>query len=114
VIKYRLGIGIKGNKSYQSRIISLYGTWKFTRKLGLSFIMDYGKAKIQTIEFGTNIYLTKKDAVSLLLTNKRKEPLGLNITFTHRFLKQLGAESFLRFKKFQKEAGIEAGARIPF
>lgn len=115
VIKYRLGIGLKEEGRPPVRIISLYGNWKFSRKLGLAFEMDYGKGKIKTIEFGTDISLTEKDKFSFALKNKRGEPLGINITFTHKFLKQLDAETFLRLSKsLKKESTIEAGVRIPF
>lgn len=118
VIKYRLGIGLKGlifkKRTAPSKIISLYGSWKFSRKAGLQFQIDYGQGKIHSIEFGTNVHLTKKDEVVFSLINKRNEPLGMNLIFTHRFLKKLDAEAFLRFKKFSKESSIEAGVKIPF
>jgi len=60
VIKYRIGIGLREEKTSSTKIISLYGTWKFSRKAGLTFAMDYGKGKFKKIEFGTEIYLTKK------------------------------------------------------
>lgn len=113
-IKYRLGIGLSKDNSSPTKIISLFGNWKFNRKLGLIFQMDYGKAKIQAIEFGTNIHLNKKDEIIFSLTDKRQEPLGINITFKHRFLKRNFAETFLRLKKLERESGIETGLRIPF
>lgn len=125
VIKYRLGIGLKGlspsklirssaKGTVPTKVISLYGTWKFSRKAGLSFEMDYGSGKLKRIEFGADIYLTKKDEVTLSITNKRKEPLGIFITFTHKFLKRYVAETFLRLKTSEKEKRLEAGLRIPF
>jgi hypothetical protein len=115
VIKYRLGIGLKEQKPARIKVISLYGTWKFSRKLGLVFQMDYGKGEIHNIEFGVDISLSKRDEIAFALKNKREEPLGFNITFTHRFLKKLDAEAFLRLKKtLRSESAIEAGVRIPF
>ena len=78
--------------------------------------MDYGKGRFGDIEFGANIYLNKKDEIIFFLTNKNKEPLGLNITFTHNFLKNCDAETFFRLKGLldKKETVIEAGVRIPF
>ena len=114
VIKYRLGIGLRDDKTYQTKITSLYGTWKFNRKLGLLFQMDYGRGNIHNIEFGTNIHLTKKDEVIFALANKHNKPLGFRITFTHRFLKKLDAETFLRLKRLQEEKTIETGISIPF
>jgi hypothetical protein len=113
-IKYRLGIGLRKDKSLREKIISLYGSWKFSRKGGLIFQMDYGRASPQNIEFGANIHLTKKDEFTFSLTNPRREPLGICITFTHRFLKQHCPEAFLRLRSRQKEFGVEAGMQMPF
>lgn len=113
-IKYRIGIGLKQKGVQEAKIIYLYGDWKFNRKLGLTYEMDCGEGRIERIEFGANIYLSKEDEVTFSLTNKRNEPLGINITLTHKFLKQNDAEAFLRLKKICRETGIEAGVRIPF
>ena len=113
IIKYRIGIGLRKNKS-ENKIISLFGAWKFSRRGALSFQMDYGKAKIESIDFGANIYLSNKDEVTLELSNKRKEPLGINITFNRKFLKKYGGMSFLKLKHSGKESAVEAGVRIPF
>lgn len=115
VIKYRLGIGIRQKRQSRARIISLYGTWKFSRKAGLIFKMNYGKGKLHSIRFGTSINLNTRDKIVFSLTNKRKQPLGLCITFSHRFLKQLDAETFLRLKRILgEETAIETGLNIPF
>ncbi|MCM8781709.1 MAG: hypothetical protein NC828_01440, partial [Candidatus Omnitrophica bacterium] len=123
VIKYRLGVGIKGvtpiglsagRQGTVPKIICLYGTWKFSRKFGLNFQMDYGQNKIHSIEFGANINFSNKNAVIFSLTNKKDEPLGINVVFSHRFLKKLDADSFLRLKRLKQESAIEAGVRIPF
>lgn len=115
VIKYRLGIGISKERRSQTCVISLYGTWKFSRKLGLVFQMDYSQGEIHNLEFGTDISLSQKDKITFFLKNKRGEPLGLEITFTHRFLEKLDAEAFLRLKeRLREESAIEAGIRIPF
>lgn len=114
VIKYRLGIGMREQKFSLMKIICLYGIWKFSRKAGLIFQMDYGRKAVRNIEFGTNIYLTKRDAITFSLTNKRKEPLGFNMTFTHRFLKKLDAKTFLRLKASGGKAFVETGAQVPF
>ncbi len=115
VIKYRLGVGLRNGRPSQNKIVSLYGTWKFSHKLGLIFEMDYGKNNFQNIEFGADISLSQKDKISFSLKDTKGEPLGLNITFTHRFLNKLDAETFLRAKEILKrESAIEAGVRIPF
>lgn len=116
LIKYRIGIGLRKDKASRARLICLYGSWKFSRKAGLVFRMDYGRGRFKEIEFGTNFYLNKENEIVVLLTNKKNEPLGFSISFTHKFLKKHDAETFLRFKKvpYKRETGVEAGVRIPF
>lgn len=115
IIKYCLGIGLREKSPTRFKIISLYGAWKFSRKLGLIFQMDYGQGEIHNLEFGADISLSQKDKITFSLKDKRGEPLGLEITFTHRFLEKLDAEAFLRLKEtLKRESAIEAGIRIPF
>ncbi|MCM8770290.1 MAG: hypothetical protein NC936_00265 [Candidatus Omnitrophica bacterium] len=112
VIKYRVGIGAR--KERIKKVIYLYGEWKFSRKLGLIFQMDYGKGKIMNINFSAVVHFKKENEIVFSLINKINEPLGINVIFTHRFLKMLDAETFLRIKRTQRESGLEAGLRIPF
>lgn len=112
-IKFRLGAGIRDEK-FSGKIVTLYGTWKFSRKLGLSFEMDYGKKDVRSLEFGADINIAPKDKIILSLVSRERKPLGLKVTFSHRFLKKLDAEAYLKFKALHDESGIEAGVRIPF
>ena len=117
VIKYRLGMGLKGlspKGTVPTKMISLYGAWKFSKKFGLNFEMGYGEGRIHSIEFGANVNMRNNNTIEFALTNKKNEPLGINITFTHRFLKRLDAQAFLRLKRIRQEPGIEAGVQIPF
>lgn len=114
VIKYRIGIGVRKEGQQPYKVIYLYGTWKFDRNIGLIFQMDYGEGKVQSIEFGANVHLNRKEEIAFSLTDKRKHPLGICITFTHKFLKKHAAQTFLRLKKYQEEFGIEAGVNFPF
>ncbi len=114
VIKYRIGVGLRKEKPYQEKIISLYGTWKFSRNLGLIFQMDYGSDKVQELEFGALAHLNRRDEITFSLLNKRQESLGINLSFSHKFLKQRDAEAFVKLKKLGKELGVQAGVRIPF
>ncbi len=114
VIKYRLGAGLReGNKDRQ-KIISLYGAWKFSRNLGLEFVMDYGESRIRAIEFGSEINFSNRDRITFSLVNREKEPLGMRLIFTHSFLKELDAEVYLKLKRTREESGVEAGVKIPF
>ena len=112
VIKYRLGIGISENKSAE-KIISLYGAWKFSRNLGLVFEMDYNREGLETIEFAADVTF-QKNVVSFSLKNKEGGQLGITLTFTHKFLKGMDGETYLRLKAMGEESGIEAGLKLPF
>lgn len=114
VIKYRLGMGVKAPKAGHTKIISLYGTWKFSRKLGLTFDMEYAKGRINSICFGAEVNFDKRNQVIFNLTNSDKKQLGMSVIFTHRFLQKLDAEFFTRLKTSQKESGVDVGVKIPF
>ena len=114
VIKYRLGVGIKELKNDNSQVISLYGVWKFSRALGLIFQMQYFKGEIHSLEFGAEVNFKRNNEIVFRLKNETDEDLGLSLTFTHRFLKQLDARAFLRLKAAQEETGVDVGVRIPF
>lgn len=113
VIKYRLGLGIKEDKP-RVKIISLYGAWKFNRSLGLVFEMDYNKERLESVEFGADVSFQKNNQVSFSLRNKKGEPLGLTLTFTHKLLKSLDAQALLRLKRVSEESAVEVGLKIPF
>ena len=113
-IKYRLGAGIKNDNSEQGKIITLYGAWKFNRKLGLVFEIEYGKGNVQVLEFGADINIAPKDKIILSLVSRERKPLGIKVSFSHRFLKKLDAEAYLRFKALREESAVETGVRIPF
>lgn len=115
VIKYRLGAGVKRPRlSKAPRTIYLYGTWKFSRKFELNFLMDYGRGRMQKITFGTQIRINKENDIVVSLRNSRDEALGLQVIFTHKFLKKLDARTFLRLEAKGKEAAVKTGLSIPF
>ncbi len=77
--------------------------------------MDYGEGEVKQIEFSADISVNQRNEIIFSLKDRNGESLGLNITFTHRFLNKLDAEAFLRVKEIlKKESAIEAGIRIPF
>jgi len=114
VIKYRLGAGIKELKNDNSQVISLYGVWKFSRAVGLIFEMEYFKGEIHSLEFGAEVNFNRNNEIVFRLKNETDEDLGISLTFTHRFLKHLDAQIFLRLKAAQEEKGVDVGVRIPF
>lgn len=115
-IKYRLGIGIRQPKREKAKIITLYGTWRFSRYAGFIFEMSHRDGKIYRLEFGAEVSFDRNNQVTFKLTSKNREPLGLSLTFTHKLLKELdgGGELFLRLKRYREESGVDVGIRIPW
>ena len=114
VIKYRLGVGVRQSRKEEARIISFYGAWKFSRQAGLIFEIDHKNGKVSKLEFGAQVNFSGNNQIAFNLTDRNGERLGISLTFTHRFLKELDASFFLRLKKLAEESKIEAGMKIPF
>jgi len=111
-IRYRIGIGL--GQQRKERIISLFGAWKFSRNLGLSFEMEYAKGILRSLEFGAQADLTDRDKIILGLISKNGNQLGISLTYSRKFLENNQAEAFARLKRMQKESGLDFGIRIPF
>ncbi len=108
-IKYRIGIGVSNKKQPIRRVITLFGTWKIKRNIGLLFEIEYEKGKAKTIVFGAKAKLAKKDKVEFKLKNRLHKDLGLELKLSRKLLKGDG-EAFLKLLKSKKEAAIYAGA----
>jgi len=109
-IKYRLGLGVEGERLFRAKIIILYGVWKLNRNVGLSFEIDYGHA-VRGITFGVQLELMKSNQTTLALTSERGESLGLSITFNQSFLRD-NEQWFVRLSKRGKESRVEGGVDI--
>ena len=113
-IRYRIGIGIRQScLTASGQILILYGEWKFGRNLGLIFQMDYGQGKVRAIEFGAEVTFGRNKVI-FALKDELNEPLGITLTMTHKFLKTIDADVFIRLKSRQDQYGIEAGITVPF
>jgi hypothetical protein len=113
-IRYRIGIGVRKSRlTAPSQTIILYGEWKFGRNLGLTFRMDYGQGRVKSLTFGAEVTFGRNKVV-FALKNEFGEPLGITLTMTHKFLKTIDAEAFIRLKSRQNEQAIEAGITLPF
>ncbi|MFA4984912.1 MAG: hypothetical protein WC559_06405 [Candidatus Omnitrophota bacterium] len=114
MIKYRIGIGARQKRLNRQNIVSLYGTWKIGRNLGLTFEMEYSRGKIYAMEFGAEIKFSENNRCIFTLKDSENKDLGARVVFTHKFLKQLDAELFLRLKYSQKEKRADIGLSFPF
>lgn len=75
--------------------------------------MDYGEGGIRVIEFGAEVAFGRNKVI-FSLKNEFGQSLGITLTISHKFLKLIDTEAFLRLKTRQKEQAIEAGISIPF
>jgi len=95
-------------------VICLYGQWKIGRKIGINFEMEYEKGKVRVIEFSGRLDVLRRDRLEFCLLNKRKEDMGMRLICTHRFMKNLDAEFFVRLERSAGEKVVAAGITIPF
>jgi len=112
VIKYRLGVGLKEER--KEKVISLYGVWKFSRKLGLTFDMDYGEGKVKRIQFKVSISLKEKDKIIFKLIDNNNKPLGITVIFKPYLLTSKDLEYFLELKKKGKDSYMGGGVTYSF
>lgn len=113
VIKYRVGVGLKGSRLFKTETLTLYGVWKLHRKAGLSFDMDYGKGGVKAINFGAFVRINKRNKVTFKLRNKEWQNLGISVEFKHSLLRN-NAEWFLKVLAENKHRSFKWGITIPW
>lgn len=112
-IKYRLGIGV--GKDADKQLLSIFGEWKFGKRFNPYFVVNYGKAGIDFINFRANTRLGRNNQIILSLIDKRGRPLGMELKISRRFLNKLKAELSLGCKDiFDTGLGVNMGIKIPF
>lgn len=111
-IKYRIGIGY-GNKG-QEKTLKLYGSWKFSRKLGLFFEVDYGRGKLKRYSFSAKVNLTDKSKITFSLLDSRGRPLGIRVNYQRKLFTKKDIEFFTKLSKKGKNYSIKAGIKLHF
>lgn len=111
-LKYSVWIGFK--KFRTKRIVVFSGRWKFSKKLGVVFEMDYGRRQLRRIEFLAKIKLAHKNELLLSLYSSDRKPSEINITFRRDQLKKKDYDYFLQLKKERKKFIIGVGGKIYF
>jgi len=108
-IKYELGIGLSYKPKPIKRTITIFGTWKIKKTVGLVFEVEYERKKVHTIVFGAKAKLTDKDTVLFRLKNNINRDIGTELELSHQILKGDG-QAFLRLLKSERESAILVGA----
>ncbi|MDD4981054.1 MAG: hypothetical protein PHC54_07370 [Candidatus Omnitrophica bacterium] len=104
-LQYEIGIGAAPLK----KKITLFGSWKINKKLGLLFEMPCEEGRLRSIVFEAACSLGSGYNLNLRLKNPRHEDLGINLKLSKTLFKNQG-EAFLEALKEGKEISLLAGA----
>ena len=107
-IRYQLGAEVSGKHKIQT--IGLFGKWKLSRSLDLSFEIDYADTK-RSILFGGEYSLDKESRVTVNLRSQEGESLGVEVILEKDIFEGDG-QVFMRFQKFVEETRGEAGVQF--
>ena len=110
-IRYQVGVEVLGKR--RLRTITLFGKWKLSGDLELSFEIEYRDGTKHAMVFGAEFSLGRGRTIETKLMNKEGDPLGLEVIFTQEFMDG-EAGLFLRLRKSLEESALEAGIKIPW
>ena len=110
-IKYEIGIGMAKRLKPLRRILTLFGSWRIKKDIGLSFDVEAARGRIYTIAFGADVRMMGDGTLSFKLRDILEDnELGITVELSRRILKGDGG-IFLEFLKSKGgEAAIMAGA----
>ena len=107
-VKYELGIEVSGRKNPVRHTITLFGSWKIKKGVGLVFEIEADK-KIQAIVLGAEARLGEKNTVALRLRNNLNQDIAGELELT-RDIFQGDGQTFLRLLREHGEMTIQVGA----
>lgn len=108
-IRYQLGAEVNGGR--RGRTVTLFGKWKLSRRLELSFEVPYAGGRARRIDFGAELGLDSKGNIACRLLTREGEPLGVEVLFTRSFFRGDG-ELFARLRRSAEETAVEGGVRV--
>jgi hypothetical protein len=108
-IRYQAGAEVRGGR--EPREIVLFGKWKFSRDLGLSFEIEYEHGRKKAIRFGGEYSVGKQSQIAVNLKTRSGDPLGVEVLFTRSFFGKDG-QAFARLTRSVEESRVEAGLRF--
>jgi hypothetical protein len=110
-IVYQVGIGLSQGR-LERRRVALFGTWKLNRDLSVSFEVPYAGGRVQAIRFEGTAALSGRDHISVALSTRRGESLGITVTFTRDLVPDAGL--FLRLRRDAEETSAIGGVQVRF
>jgi len=106
-VKYELGIGFSGRKQPVRRTITLFGSWKIKKGVGLVFEIEADK-KIRAIVLGAEARLGGKNTVTLRLRNNLNKDIAGELELARDVFGGDG-QAFLRLLRERGQVSIQAG-----
>jgi hypothetical protein len=124
-IRYQVGVEYKtsrGARKRQKQTITLFGKWKFSDDLALSFEIEYAEGRRSEMRVGIELNLRTTghepwatnlfpDTISLNLVSRTGDPLGLELVLTKDFYDG-DVQLFARFLRSAEETRGEFGVKI--
>lgn len=107
-IKYKIGIITNIKPRPKDNVITLFGQWKLTKALGLSFEVKNKQGKPYSVNFKAEAKLTKKDTINFKLKDTNNKDIQAQIELNHKILKGAG-DGFIRLLKTNKEKTLLIG-----
>ena len=107
-IKYEVGIGLSHKANPVKRTVTLSGTWKIKKNLGLLFEVEYEKKKARAIVFGIEARPVPGGKILFRLKNTLGKDIGAELKLSREIFKGEG-ELFLRALKSPREKSVYTG-----
>lgn len=82
-LRYELGVG--ADRTRRTKRLTLFGKWRLSRALGLSFEIEYANGRKRAIRFGGEIHPSGDKTISVDLVARDRKPLGVEVLFTQSF-----------------------------
>lgn len=105
-IRYQAGVEAGGK--HRLRTIALFGKWKLSKSLALSFEIKYADGRKRAILFGAERALGRGRDIAVRLESRQGSPLGIEVIFTRDFFSKDG-QVFVRLRRSVEGSSAEAG-----
>ena len=110
-LTYQVGVRLARGITHRQRV-TLFGTWKLSRDLSVSFEVPYADGRVQAIRFGGTVSLTSHDRIAVVLHTRQGVQMGLTVLFTRELVPDVNL--FLRVQKDAEERSAIGGLQVQF
>jgi len=104
-LKYAIGIGARPAK----KKMTLFGSWKINKGLGIVFEMPCEGGRVRTIVFGADLKLGRGAEIRARLRDDLGRDLGMSVKLSKKLFGNNG-EAYIEALKSAREVSVVAGA----